>query len=204
MRTADKISIFGFFVKAKSLLILATLPFVFFSLSDAQDLPKEIRGYKVHRADISVKNAAEKTDRTKSKSEAFVKVGELKLSGVTFGGIAFEISAEIDSIEQSGTVDFLTFHDFRVNDLKVEIEEYRESFDFKKNQSIVLPEPIEITVGAIQGLRGALGEVSDSKEEWTITGRIFVFGEFKKAGMKFKRVVPVEINLKIKNPLKLQ
>lgn len=175
--------------------------FVFCAFADAQDLPKEIRGYKVHRARISIKNAAEKTD-AKDKSEAFVTVGEPKLSGVSFGGVAFEISAEVDSVEQSGTIDFLAFHDFRVNDLKVEIEEYRASFDFKKNQPIVLPEPIKIIVGAAQSLRGALREINDSKDEWTVVGRIFVFGRFKKAGLKFKRVVPIEINLKIKNPLK--
>jgi len=175
--------------------------FLFLSLVSAQDYPKEIRGYKVQRIKISVKNQADKTD-AKDKSEAFVKVGEPELTNVSLTGITFEISAEIDSLQQSGTVDFLTFQDFRVNGLKVEVEEYKESIEFKKNQIIVLPKPIKFSLSAKQTLLGALQEAKDAKDEWTVTGRIFVFGQFKKSFLKFKRVVPIEINLKIKNPLK--
>ncbi len=175
--------------------------FIFSIAAFAQNLPTEIRGYKVYQARVSVKNKTEKTGAL-DKSAAFVKVGEPELTDVSLTGITFEISAEIDSIEQSGTIDFLTFDDFRVNDLKVDIEEYREPFELKKNRSSTLPQPIKIFVGAGQTLRGALKEVRESKNEWTVTGRIFVFGQFKKSFLKFKRVIPVEINLKIKNPLK--
>jgi len=171
-----------------------------FSFGSAQDLPKEIRGYKVHRAKISVVNKIEKA-KTADQSEVSVKIGEPELTDVSLSGITFEVSAEINSLTQSGTVDFLTFHDFRVNNLKVDVEEYRESFEFKKNQIIALPKPIVISLGAGQTLRGALKEMKESKDEWTVTGKVFVFGQFKKSFLKFKRVVPVEINLKIKNPL---
>lgn len=174
-----------------------------FSLAHAQDFPKEIRGYKVQRAKIAVKTKSEKTE-TKDKSEVSVKIGEPELIDVSLTGIKFEISAEIESLEQSGTVDFLTFQDFRVNDLKVDVEEYKESFEIKKNQTVALPKPIEIFIGTTQTLRGALKETKESKDEWTVTGRIFVFGRFKKSFLKFKRVVPIEINFKIKNPLKIR
>jgi hypothetical protein len=168
----------------------------------SQDLPKEIRGYKVYKAKISVKNQTEKTGKT-DESEAFVKVGDPQLVDVSLTGVTFEISAEIESVEQTGTIDFLTFHDFRANDLAVEVKEYEMSFEIKKNQPIILPKPIQIFVGTGQTLRGALSELKQSKDEWTITGKVFVFGRFKKSFLKFKRVVPVEINLKIKNPLKI-
>lgn len=177
---------------------------VFFALvfsAFAQDLPDKIRGYKVYKAEVAVKNSGEKQARA-AKSEAFVKVGEPVLTDVSLIGITFELSAELESIAQSGTVDFLTFHDFRVNDLKVEIEEYKNPFSFKKNEKIVLPKPARIFISAPQTLRGAYSEIKDSREEWTVTGRVFVFGRFKKFGFSFKRVVPVEINLKIKNPLR--
>ncbi len=167
----------------------------------AQDLPKEIRGYKVHKAKISVVNQTEKTDK-KDESEAFVKIGEPELIDVSLVGTTFEISAEINSTEQSSTIDFLTFHDFRVNGLAVEVEEYKESFEVKKNQTVVLPKPIVIFLSTGQTLRGALSELKQPKEEWTVTGRVFVFGRFKKSFLKFKRVIPVEINIKIKNPLR--
>jgi hypothetical protein len=171
------------------------------SLIYTQDLPKEIRGYKVHQAKISVKNQNKKSD-VKDKSEAFVKIGEPELTDVSLTGITFELPAEIESPAQNGTIDFLTFHDFRVNGLKVDVEEYKESFEFKKNQSVVLPKPFKIFIGAGQTLRGAFKELKESKNEWTVTGRVFVFGRFKKSFLKFKRVIPVEINLNIKNPLK--
>lgn len=176
------------------------------SIFAQEDLPKEIRGYKVHQAKISVKNQTDRNGNGKSaksdEMEAFVKVSEPQFTEVNLTGIAFEMTADIEVPEQSGQVDFLMFRDFRVNDLAVEIEEYKNSFEFKKNSFFSLPKPVKIFVGAGQTLRGALSEAFESKEEWTVTGRIFVFGRFKKAGFKFKRVVPVDINLKIKNPLK--
>lgn len=198
----EKICTFGRLEKsARAAAFVGVVIFLSALFAAAQDLPKEIRGYKVHRAAISVKNETEKAGK-KDESQAFVKVGEPELVGVSLAGVTFELSAEIDFTGQSGTVDFLTFHDFRVNDLPVSIEEYKESFEFKKNETVVLPKPVEITVGAANTLRGALGEVNDSKEEWTVTGRIFVFGRFKKSFLKFKRVVPIEINITIKNPLR--
>lgn len=166
----------------------------------AQDLPDEIRGYKVYKADVSVKTSADKTER-KNKAEAFVKVGKPELVEVSLTGITFEVSSEIDSLEQSGKIDFLAFHDFRINGLAVEIEEFKESFAFKKNETLILPKPVKVFLGTGQALRGALNEFRNSKDEWTVTGRVFVFGKFKKMGFYFKRVVPVEINIKINNPL---
>ena len=187
-----------FFLKISVSLCLCSL-FVFSAL--AQDLPDKIRGYKVYDAKIAVGTTKDETD-PQTKSEARVKVGEPELVEVSLSGITFELSAEIFGVEQSGTVDFLTFHDFRVNDLAVEIEDYRHSFEFKKNQIVKLPKPARISLDATQALRGALRESKESKTEWQVTGRVFVFGRFKKFGFSFKRVVPVEVNIKIKNPLK--
>ncbi|MCU1287932.1 MAG: hypothetical protein JWN60_161, partial [Acidobacteria bacterium] len=148
-------------------LLLFTVPL------SAQDLPDKIRGYKVYQADVSVKTDAVKTG-TKSRSEAFVKVGEPVLAEVSLTGITLELSAEISGLRQNGQVDFLTFHDFRVNGLPVEIEEYKESFAFKKDQTVILPKPARIFLSATQTLRGAVRELKDSKEEWSVTGRVFV------------------------------
>ena len=191
--------------KLLNLVVLSVI--LFFTISAfAQELPKEIRGYKVYKAKISVKNQAEKSSDSKSdkkdQTEAYVKVSAPELADLSLTGITLELTAEIEASEQSGKVDFLTFRDFRVNNLAVEVEEYKESFEFKKNQKIALPKPIKIFVGTTQTLRGALAEFKKSEAQWTVTGTIFVFGRFKKAGFNFKRVVPVEINLKIENPLR--
>jgi hypothetical protein len=175
------------------------LPFTFGLY--AQNLPDEIRGYKVHKAKISVTNKADKTVE-KDKSEAFARLTEPELTDTSLTGLTFEISAEIDALDYKGKVDFLTFTDFKVNGLDVTIEEYTNSFEFKKNEAIKLPKPIRIFLGAGQLIKGALGEATNSKEEWTVSGRVFVFGRFKKLGFDFKRVVPVDVNVKIKNPVK--
>ena len=188
----------SFFLKISvSLCLCGSLAFS----AIAQDLPDKIRGYKVHNAKISVVTESDKTEG-KSKAEAFVKIGEPELTDISLSGITLELSAEIRSTEQSGKIDFIAFHDFRVDGLAVEIEEYKESFAFKKNQPLILPKPFIIILGASETLRGALKEIKKSRDEWTVTGRVFVFGRFKKFGFSFKRVVPVEINLKIKNPLR--
>lgn len=170
----------------------------------AQDLPDEIRGYKVQKAKITVTNKTDKADKTdeKDNSEAFARLTEPELVDTSLTGLTFEISAEIDALDYKGKVDFLTFKDFKVNGLDVNIEEYTNSFEFKKNEIIKLPKPIKIFLGTGQVLKGAFGEATNSKEEWTITGKVFVFGRFKKFGFDFKRVVPVDVNVKIKNPVK--
>lgn len=176
------------------LMLLLGLPAI------SQELPKEIRGYKVYKTKISVKNAADKTSE-KEPFEAAVKIQEPDLVDVGLTGITFEITAEIKAFDQSGKVHFLTFQDFKVNGLDVEVDEYQSPFAFKKGETILLPKPARLFLGTGQVLKGAWEEVTESKKEWRITGRVFVFGKFKRMGFNFKRVVPVDIDLKIKNPL---
>lgn len=165
----------------------------------AQDLPKEIRGYKVYKTDISVSTSSKR--EKKKGPEARVKVGDPEVADLSFTGVTFELPAEMTSYDQSGHVDFLSFHDMKVNGLPVEVEEYRESFSFKKNELIALPKPARIFLGTRHMLKGAWKEMAESKKEWTVTGRVFIFGKFRKMGFNFKRVVPVDISIKIANPV---
>lgn len=190
----------------KTKILCAAFALVFFviSFAEAQEYPKEIRGYKVEKAKIKVKNDDGNNDSKddKDESEAFVTLGEPTLANLGLTGITFDITARLSPLEQKGKVDFLSFRDFKVNGSSVTIEDYTESFSFEKNKPIDLPAPIKVFVGMGQTLMGGLGEVRDSKEEWEVTGTVFVFGKFKKFGFSFKRVVPVPINIKIKNPIK--
>ena len=43
--------------------------------------------------------------------------------------------------------------------------------------------------------------MTDTRTEWIVTGRVFVFGKFRRYGLYHKRVVPIDLNLTIKNPL---
>ena len=188
-----------FILKISAFLCLGGLILVF-NLK-AQNLPDEIRGYKVHEAKISVTNNTDRTGKNDN-SEAFARLTEPELIDTSLSGLTFEISAEIDPLDYKGKVDFLTFNNFKVNGLDVEIGDYTNSFEFKKNRAIALPTPIKIFLGSSQALRSALGELRDSKEFWTVTGTVFVFGRFKKFGFNVKRVVPVAVNVQIKNPLR--
>lgn len=178
------------------ILLLVVLALIGYS----QDLPKEIRGYKVHRANILLKTSINVTEHPEE-PEASVRIGDPGLVDVGLTGLTFEISAEIDPLNQSGKVDFLAFHDFRINGLAVDIEEYRESFSFRKNQPVKLPKPAKVFIGTGSALRAGWRELDEKRDEWTVTGRIFVFGKFRKMGIEFKRVIPVDVALTIRNPL---
>ncbi|PYS42416.1 MAG: hypothetical protein DMF71_09320 [Acidobacteria bacterium] len=47
-----------------------------------------------------------------------------------------------------------------------------------------------------------IDEWINSKDTWPVTGRVFVCGKFRKGPFSFKRCVPVELNLTMRNPLK--
>ncbi|HEY8563742.1 MAG TPA: hypothetical protein VIL74_25410 [Pyrinomonadaceae bacterium] len=180
---------------------LGVLMLLFAFAVGAQDLPDEIRGYKVHKAKISVTNKAAPS-KERDDSEAYARLTEPELVETSLTGLTFEISAEIEPLDHRGKIDFLMFRNFKVNGLEVEIEEYAAAFELDKGRAIALPKPVKIFLGAGQALKGALGELRDSREEWTVTGTVFVFGRFKKWGFTAKRVVPVEVDVKIKNPLR--
>ena len=197
----DIVSDFLFFAfRISASLCLCGLSLVFlFSVARAQGLPDEFRGYKIYKAKIKLVNQSDDAQPA-ANADAFIKLGDPQLVDVSLSGIAFEISPEISTLKQSGRVDFLVFKDFRVNGLAVEVEEYREPFEFEKNQTVKFPKPIRISLGFAQAMSGALKEWRESKDFWQVTGRVFIFGRFNKAGFKFKRAVPVDVNLQIRNP----
>jgi len=177
------------------------LPFLFIAAASAypQDLPKEIRGYKVHREKITVSSVKSTVE---SPSGAFVKIGDPKLFELDVTGLTFELPAEITSADQSGKVDFLTFQNIKVNAISVDIDEYRHPFEFKKGELVLLPKPARIFLSITGLAQAAWKEMRDSKPEWAVAGRVFVFGRFRRYGFYHKRVVPIDFEIKIKNPLK--
>ena len=165
----------------------------------SQDLPDKISGYKVYTDKISVSTGNPTKDQP---ADASVKVGEPTLIDAGLAGVTFELPAEILAAKQSGKVDFFTFHEVKVNGISVDVEEYRHPFSFKKGDSVSLPKPARIFLPITGMVQAAWQEMSDSKSDWAVTGRVFVFGRFRKFGMYHKRVVPVDFEVKIKNPLR--
>ncbi len=160
----------------------------------AQELPDKIRGYKVHKERIVLSPGSES-------SRASVAPGEPEAVDVSLSGLRVELPLEFEITGQSGKVDMLTFHDVRVNGVPVKVEEHSVPFEFEKNVRRSLPEPLAIVVAPHRMLQAAVKESRESTEVWKVTGRAFVFGKFRKFGFHHKRVVPVEIEFEIPNPL---
>lgn len=179
--------------------------FALFSTAAAQELPKEIRGYKVHKARVLVEPDPQQNKATNGaadKPDAVVRVPRPRVVDVGLTGIVLEVTTNISPPKQRGKVDFLMFHGITVNGIPLEIEEYRKPFDLSGDPSKPLTLPVRAYIRNTDVLRAAYRELVDSKEHWRVKGRIFVFGRFKKFGFSFKRVVPVDFDVEVPNPLR--
>lgn len=165
----------------------------------AQELPSRIRGYKVHRADITVagETVAGKTP------DVLIKLGTISFSDLALLGATVEISIDITSNRYAGRVDRVMFRDFEFGGIGVDVEEYTHSFAFKKGETIRLPSAARVVLPLTSVTHVPFSDLWSNAEYLNVTGTAFVFGSFKKHGFRFKRVVPVQIDLKIANPLRL-
>lgn len=170
-----------------------------------RDYPKEIRGYKVEHAKVEIRKQSSGKDKSSSADESnddLIRLGEPRVMRVTPLGITLEVQITVAAVKQGGRVDFLTFEDMTVNGTPVTVNEYHHSFELPSSAPLTLPEPVTIYINTPRALLGAIAEWAQPKEVWPVTGRVYVFGRFKKFLFNFKRVVPVELNLSFKNPLK--
>jgi hypothetical protein len=208
-------------VQAVTALILSLTIFAAFTFAQQPDVkptsktypattrtyPKEIRGYKVERAKVEIKKQKsdkkqeDASDAASPDADALIQFGEATIARMTPLGITLEVPVTVAAVKQKGHVDFLTFEDMIVNDIAVTVEDYHHSFDLPTNKATTLPKPVRLFISMTSALTGALGEWRNSKESWPVTGRVYVFGRFKKFIFNFKRVVPVELNLSLPNPL---
>jgi hypothetical protein len=176
------------------------------STQPARDYPKEIRGYKVELANVEIKQQAAKGNADSSPDEASIstllQLGEPRVKRLTPLGVTLEVPVTVAPVKQGGHVDFLTFEDMVVNGTSVTVSEYNHSFDLPNDHPVTLPEPVTIEISTPRAMLSVLGEWNKPKQFWPVTGRVYVFGHFKKFLFKFKRVVPVELNISFKNPLK--
>jgi len=166
--------------------------------AQSSDLPGKIRGYKLHRAAIHIFTS---TAASMADADAGVKFGEPKLIDASLSGITIEMPIETRPMTSAGTIDFLTFEDFRVNGIPVEIEEFKGPIVFKKGVTFSLPKPAKIFISSGSVLETAWSEFKNSQDRWLVTGRVLVFGEFRRMGHSFKRVIPVDVSISIKNLL---
>ena len=167
-----------------------------------REYPKEIRGYKLERRTVEPKRQNSKTADSDRDDDEIIKFGEPSVVSITPLGVTLEIPIVVAPVKQKGQVDFLTFYDMTINGTRVEVDDYNESFDLPTEQALTLRRPITVFVAIPNALAGAVRDLASPQETWPVTGVVYVFGQFKKSLFKFKRVVPVELNLQMRNPLR--
>ena len=182
---------------ARSAILLLCL----FVPAAAQKLTGSLRGYPVHQERVRVVAGSVRDASVAEKADVVIDLGEPKLVSAGLFGVTIEIGCDVLPIGYSGHVDFLTFEDLRINGVTADADEYAHSFDFTRGKSLSLPTPLRVSVGGRSLAKAAYAEIFAARSEWPVTGTIFVYGRFKKFGFSFKRVVPVKIELRIKNPL---
>jgi hypothetical protein len=192
-------------------LLLFSMPMT--ASGQSRSYPDNIRGYKVERTVVELKkpenqNQGKDGAATSSDSDVdqLITFGQPSLARATPLGVTFEVPVVVAPVKQSGKVDFLLFEDMEVNGHSVQIDEYNHSFGLPEKQALTLREPLRVYIHLPGAILAALGDWTDSKDTWPVTGRVYVFGKFKKKilgiSTSFKRVVPVELNLTMRNPLK--
>ncbi len=185
------------------------------SSGQSQKYPDTIRGYKVERTVVEIKKPENKSRGNNADGEAanddsdvdqLITFGQPSIARMTPIAITFEVPVVVAPVKQSGKVDFLVFEDMEINNHSVQIAEYAHAFDLPNKRPLTLHDPLRIYIYLPSAIFAALGDWTDSKEMWPVTGRVYVFGKFKKKILgisgSFKRVVPVELNLTMRNPLK--
>ena len=179
------------------------------ALAQTRAYPGNMRGYKVERTVVEVKStknnnsAANKGAQSDdSNVDQLITFGTPTLARVTPLGITFEVPIVVAPVTQNGKVDFLVFEDIEINGRSVDISEYNHSFNLPNSAPLTLKDPLRIYIYLPGAMLAAIGEWTDSKETWPVTGRVYVFGKFKKSLFSFKRCVPVELGLTMRNPLR--
>lgn len=177
--------------------------------SDTQ--PKEVRGYKIHRAEVELKKTKE-SDKKKSDKKAeqeydeteplLIRLGEAQLVSASPLGVTFDVPVILAAVKQQGDVDRLVFEDMIVNDTPVTLEDHVHPFKLPNKEPLSLTPSLRIFVSTPQAVLRTIDEVLNSKEVWQVSGRIYVCGHFKKYLFTFKRAVPVDVQTSINNPLR--
>lgn len=170
--------------------------------------PKEIRGYKVARVKVDIRKSASpqtaEGEQSAAGSEALIHFGEPKIISTTPVGITLEVPVTIAAVKQGGRVDFLAFEDMMVNGMPVTIEDYMHSFELPNKEPMTLPRPVRLFISSPRAIVGAINDWSNPQPTWPVTGRVLVFGHYRKFIFTAKRVVPVELSLTLPNPLRSQ
>jgi hypothetical protein len=169
--------------------------------TDRSRLPREIRGYRIERAEVRLRRTSSgRRESAENGEDGLVQLGTPRVASLTPLGVWLEVPITIAAVEHRGEVEMLVFEDVRVDGTPVTIEEYTHRFRLPNDEPLVLPSPARIFMSVGGVLLGATS--SALRETWPVTGRVYVCGRFRRFLFSFRRAVPVELNLSVANPLR--
>jgi hypothetical protein len=186
----------------RSIAVLTLMIVALAAVGRAQALPDKIRGYKVENVPLKTSNTIPEGSKFSNEFDLYIQLTKPKISMRGLLSASIDVGADLVSTKQSGEIAFVSFHDVRVNGIAIEIEEYGGPLAVRKGVRSSLPRPVTAKLNFVGAAKGAFKELTDSRDQWRVTGTAFVFGKFKKFGFSFKRVVPIKIDMLVKNPLK--
>jgi hypothetical protein len=160
--------------------------------------PGNIGGYKVFNANVLI-NAVQDTvpPGVEENFDSLVKVGPPQNFGIALSGASFELPLSMKIFKTGGRVDRITFDGIKIEGIKIQIEDFAEPFKFSRGVETSLPRPLKVRLVLGDNVK-ALSKLNPAKDKFHVTGRTLDFGTFKKFGMKFKRVIPVDLSLDVK------
>jgi hypothetical protein len=158
----------------------------------------KIRGYKVYNARVLVQTALETAPANATADfDSLVKIGKPGNFRLESAGASFDLPLSVNSFKSGGRVEQISFEEARVNGIKMQVEEFAGPFDFVKGIDVPLPRPLKIKIDLVDGAQSLLS-FKPTISDFEVTGRVLVFGTFKKFGFKFKRVIPVDFKFRVK------
>lgn len=161
-----------------------------------QTYPDRIDGYKVHKKPVVIRSNDQKADQR----DLDLRFDDPVFSGASITAIKFELQASVRS-ERSGTIEKIRFEHLTVNGISVEVSEFSTAFELDSDDLVKLPERFKARVSSLRAAKAVWLELTDSKKEWRVKGTAYIFGRFKRFGMTFRRAIPVEFDLSVKNPI---
>ena len=155
----------------------------------AQELPDRILGYKVYKQTVRVISETDPAPAKDKKIDASVTMGRLETFGLSALGVTVRMPGKVLANRPKWFGRLPHISRFHCQRYRRRYRKIRAPVDFRKEVPVDLPEPISVYLRADRLLAGAWSEISGPKAEWRVKGRVFVFGQFRKVGMDFKRVV---------------
>lgn len=184
--------------RALFICTFALLAAAMFHAQDLPDLPSKIDGYKVENAKVVVTKSSPSSI---SGADVVIRLDDPRIANFGLLTASVEIRGEMFSNTASGEIERMSFHDVEVNGVPVDLDDVRDGFKFRRGENRAFAHISTVSLGPLAAGQGLLRELTGGKGDWTLTGIVFVFGKFTRWGLTFKRVIPVRLELTVKDPL---